>query len=183
MNCLKLMLNKCLRQCALPALLGLALGCDGTLTFTPLPDGADGGENAGQSPTPVAVDDSLLAVRLVNVSDLALDVRFYVSSDPEVATADQLFVEANAFREGIGFLSLGILEAGQVVDVPVPCKEALFVGTVGGEFLDPVTGESIAEGTTARLAQLGPQFDCGNRVTFMFFANLDGQPTATLSIE
>lgn len=174
-----------LRLCgfALLGLLAWGIACDGTVSFPLFDDEADRNENSDSEPAPESEGESLVVVRLVNVSALALDVRFFVSTDPTVTTAEELFVEGNAFREGIGFLSLGVLGPGEAVDVPIACEEVVFLGTQGGEFLDPETGESVAQSAKPRLAALGPQFDCGDRVTFRFFADENGQPTATLGIQ
>ena len=183
MNLLHLVRTICLCGCLPLVLIASTVGCDGEFPFTIVVDAGDANENTNGSTVPEPQEDSVVVVRLVNLSELALDVQLFASTDPTVTTADQLFVEANVFLQGIGFLSLGILAPGEGVDVPIPCEDAVFVGTLGGEFLDASTGESIAAGTTPRLAQLGPQFDCGNRVTFRFFPDDDGQPTAALSIE
>lgn len=129
------------------------------------------------------VEPRTVVVRLMNVSDNALNVQFFVSTDRETTTENQLFVEENAFRDGIGFLSMGILAADQTVEFHIDCSETLIIGTMGGEFLDTATGESIGQGTIARLAQLGPQFDCGDQVTFRFIPDEDGDPNALLSIQ
>jgi len=128
-------------------------------------------------------DPNTAVITLVNDSDFALDVQFFVSTNPAVTSESDLLSEENQFRSGIGFLSLGILSSGETVDVSLTCTDFLFIGTKGGEFRDARTGDSVAISTRSRLAQRGPQFDCGNSVTFRFSADAAGRPTTALSIE
>ncbi len=188
------MYRKLLQWNALPILcaaitLSVAAGCDGTDTAAIIdaltnnsnsnPDPIGNGPNEPLPPP----DPDATTITLTNASDFALDVQFFTSTDPAVTSESDLLSEDNQFRNGIGFLSLGILSSGESVDISLACSDFLFVGTAGGEFLDANTGESIAVSTRSRLAQLGPQFDCGNRVTFLFFADSTGTPTTALSIE
>lgn len=156
------------------------VGCDGSggAIFVDPPDNSNGNDNSVPDPVPDGV-----TVRLLNVSELALDVQLFISTDPAITTEAELFVPEHEFRDGIGFLSLGILDIGEGVDVELACSGAIFIGTRGGEFLDHMSGTSVSTGERSRLAQLGPQFDCGNRVTLRFSPDANGSPIATLSID
>jgi hypothetical protein len=136
----------------------------------------------GVSP-PASERGSFAFVRLVNATGVAVDTQFFVATDEADVASRALFEERNRFVRGIGFLSGGVLAPEEGVALDLPCGSQLLVGTMGGELLDPETGETVAVGATARLAELGPQFDCGGVVTFTFSIDDSGQPEATLSIQ
>jgi len=159
------------------------LGCGGTASLGQADD--VGGDSADASAAPVGPTglDDTVAVVLVNSSDFALDVRFHLSTDAEVASQEALFVTENGYRDRIGFLSLGILAPRESVARLFECTGALIFGTAGGEFLDDETGESVSQGSIRRFAALGPQFGCGSLVTFEFIVDDEGRPLAQLTIE
>jgi len=122
-------------------------------------------------------------VRLINESAFAVDVELFVSSDPQVRAAADVIGEGNRFVEGVGFLSLGLLDVGESAEVVLACGSSLAVATAGGVFLDRRTGDVVAEGAEVRFAQLGPQFDCGDRVTIRYGQDGEGVPTTALRID
>lgn len=161
---------------------GLFVGACGLQDGMELPSGQDDGAAPDDSGRPVSGEE--VSVRLLNGSEFALDVELYVVTVPDVATPEGLFGSPeHEYRDGIGFLSLGVLAPNAQAEVRLPCGEALFVGTTGGEFLDAVSGESVAEGTRTRHAMLGPQFDCGDRLTFQFFPDDAGEPNVLLRVD
>lgn len=136
----------------------------------------------GTPPPQTLPDDDIVEIKLVNAGPLAVDVEFFLSDDPGVSSPEMLFVEANAFREGIGFLSLGILDIGESVELSLDCPDSLFVGTTGGQFLDPASGEVLLLGDKQRWARLGPQFDCGDTIAFEFHLIDSDEPDVSLRI-
>ncbi len=141
--------------------------------------GGDGGDVAGDGsggPSRVTVD-------LINGTGLAVDVAFFVSADPGIATPDQLFTDIFRTTEGIGFLSGGVLNAAESARLLLPCDAGLFLGTTGGVFLDPVSGVALVDGGVRRSVRLGPQFDCGDRITFRYILNAEQQPQTTVRVE
>lgn len=158
-------------------------GCGGSASMGPVAvDAVDSMGTAAAPVGPTGLEDGV-AVVLANTSDFALDVQFHLAVDPEVVTQAALFTSGNAFSDGIGFLSMGILMPGDTVTRLFECTDALILGTAGGEFLDDETGEPIAQGSAVRFAALGPQFGCGSVVTFEFVVDDDGRPLAQLTIE
>lgn len=176
--------DKMKQQCIINAFIVLqCIGCGGSATMGPANmNAADSMGAAGAPVGPTGLEDGV-AVVLVNTSDFALDVQFHVATDPEAITEAALFASDNAFLDGIGFLSLGILAPGETIARLFDCTGALILGTAGGAFLDDESGESIAEGSTVRFAALGPQFACGSLLTFEFIVDDEGRPLARLTIE
>lgn len=142
----------------------------------------EGGPGFLSAPADVSAVEGTV-VRLVNESAYAVDVALFVSHDPEVRTAEDVISEANRFRAGVGFLSLGLLDVGESAEATLPCAPALSVATGGGAFLDRTTGALLAEGNGVRFVQLGPQFDCGDRITIRYGQDGQDQPVTTLRIE
>ena len=131
------------RQCIIVSFMLIpCFGCVGTATVDPA-DGLNadpaGGATAPVGPT--GLQDGV-AVILANTSDFALDVQFHLSTDPGVVSQTALFAAGNAFRDGIGFLSLGILAPGETIARLFDCTDSLILGTAGGEFLDDESGQT-----------------------------------------
>ncbi|NOT01222.1 MAG: hypothetical protein HOP29_11405 [Phycisphaerales bacterium] len=162
-------------------LLVSSLACDGTTDISAFFGLSSDNTPDDASSQPIPDDDSV-TIELVNASPLAVDVELFLTTDPAITFPELLFQEPNAYRDGIGFLSLGILDIGESVDISLDCPDALFVGTTGGQYLDPASGDVLTLGAKQRWAQLGPQFDCGDTVTFEFYFIDSDEPDVSLQI-
>ncbi len=132
--------------------------------------------------TEIPLPERITTVLLVNESELAVDTQFFVLNDVSFSQPDDLFADPNQFRRGVGFLSLGVLAPGEIVEVTLQCGTALTIGTTGGQFLDPETGDEVTTGTTRRIATLGPQFDCLDTVTITYNVSASGAGIAMLGL-
>lgn len=164
-------------------LIGVAnSACDIALTTDFIPPATSNNRPSTPTVTEIPLPDPIVTVILANESDVAVDTQLFVLNDVNNPQVDELFAERNQFRRGIGFLSLGILAPGEIVEVTLDCGSALTVGTTGGQFLDPETGDEITNGDTPRTATLGPQFDCLGTVVFTYRLDENGVGTSTLGL-
>ena len=126
--------------------------------------------------TPELVPDTVL-VQFWNLSpDLAVDVEFFVTSEPAPAIPNDLFLPANRITASIGVAGTGILEPGKEDSIEIPCTQTLTLGTSGGRFLDNDTGEVVGHGTP-RWVQEHPLGLCDSVVTVVFTSNENGLVT------
>lgn len=122
---------------------------------------SDGNGGGGSSP---AGEDEI-RVRFVNSSDLDVDTQFYAANEPLDDPREDLFQPKYRIQESIGVAGTGIVQAGTQDEITFPCSTNTFVGTAGGEFLDPDRGTLVATGQL-RFSRVGDSFDCGNTVVF-----------------
>ena len=94
-----------------------------------------------------------------------MDTQFYATNDVLDNPAEDLFQPQYRIQTSIGLAGTGILQADSQDEITFPCTENTFLGTQGGEFLDPDRGTLVAEGQS-RIARVGENFDCGNVVIF-----------------
>lgn len=124
-------------------------------------------EEQQQDPTE-EIPASMVQIRFGNFSEeTAVDVQFYAATVALEDPAVGLFTEEYRVTQDIGFAGTGLLEPQSQDDILLDCGEVLILGTAGGEFRDLETGQQVAVGTR-RIAILGAQFDCGDRITFAF---------------
>ncbi len=157
----------------------------GLLTVLPacsvtLPGNTGGGDgNTGENPVPE--DKKIVSLRMANLTDAAVDVEIYVSSNGEHITPETLFVEGNLYTDGIGLAATGLLAPDSADSVDIECSEGMVIGTTGGTFYEVETGEELGVGS-ARILQHGLVFDCGARVTLVFREE-NGVYSAELQLE
>ena len=137
-------------------------------------------QNTNNNSDPIAAnpaDGSIFVAFRNGTADAAIDVDFYVSSEPLSQVPDDLFTPDNLSLAGIGLGSNGRLGPGVQDIVEVTCADGLTLGTTGGTFIDPETGEELGFGTQRWVMQ-GAQFDCGETIVFEYRHNGDAYSTA-----
>ncbi len=143
---------------------GIVMQSGSCVSVTNVDPGGGPGSGEGPPPTPSAV-----TVQFINQSTAnALDVQFFASAAPigdDVNTT--LFDPANRVTQDIGFAGTGLIPAGETDEITLNCDAAVSVGTLGGLFKNPDTGEEIGTGE-ARVAEIDLQYYCGEVVTFGF---------------
>ena len=160
------------------------LGLVGLILLMPacsvtLPNNPGNGDETGTNPLPD--DQQIVALRLANLTDAAVDVEIYVSTNGEHNTAETLFVEENLYTDGIGLAATGLLAPESADSVEIDCTEGMVIGTTGGTFYDVETGDELGVGS-ARILQHGLVFDCAARITLVFREE-NGEYTAELKLE
>ena len=116
-----------------------------------------------------AVRPNEVLVRFINRTlNEAVDVQFHATNEPLESLPDDLFVEENLLRRGIGLAGSGILGPRQGDQITFPCTADLTIGTAGGQFLDAETGDERGVGQP-RWVQESPLGLCGFVVTIEFF--------------
>jgi hypothetical protein len=144
-----------------------------TCNVAPLPDGSNGDNGSDGNGSSVASDR--VRVRFVNRTTWALDVQFYAAPETgDPATA--LFIEANRITTDIGFAGSGLLPVLDTDEILLDCANAQMIGTLGGEFLDPETGEASGTGQQRSLT-IDQQFTCQETITFIY--KMDGETFQT----
>ncbi|RMF74793.1 MAG: hypothetical protein D6744_14145 [Planctomycetota bacterium] len=138
-------------------------GC--VVTIDPIDDGGDGGGDPGSQ-------DGTVTIRVVNNTTTGLDPEIYLADGP--VSESELFDDSRKFVE-FGVFGLGVIDALSSDSITVTCEQARMVGTKGGTF-----GETVQDpqgtGTKRVLAQ-ELQFNCGDRITFIYSRAGDGFET------
>ena len=144
---------------------GCLAGCGGAFVVGGVRGGGGGSDsdNGGGGGGDTADDE--IGIRFVNTSDLDVDTQFFATNDVLENPREDLFQPEYRVQSSIGVAGTGIVQAGSDDEITFPCTENTFLGTQGGEFLDPDRGTLIAEGQS-RFARVGDNFDCGNVVIF-----------------
>lgn len=145
-------------------LLGASSGCDLDSIAIEL------SRNTGDDNDPTAnnpADGSIFVAFRNGTTDAAIDVNFYVSTEPLSQVPNDLFTMDNLSLAGIGLGSNGRLAPGVQDIIEVACADGLILGTTGGVFIDPETGEELGVGTQRWVMQ-GAQFDCGETIVFEY---------------
>ena len=152
----------------LPVILLLA-GCAGGVVYRPASSGSD--NDGDNDSVDLGGNDSTepdeLVIRFINNSDVDVDTQFYFANEALDDPGTELFAPKFLVQTGVGVAGTGIIEAGQDDQITRPCSATTYLGTEGGEFLDPNTGELLATGQ-ARLLRVGESFDCGNTLLFSY---------------
>lgn len=129
---------------------------------------------------PGGVASDSIRVRFVNQTSWALGVQFHVSA-VQGQPDSVLFISANQITQGIGFAGQGFIPPGDVDEVLLGVAQARMIGTLGGDFVDPDTGESAGTGQR-RVLILDQQYFGGETITFVF-AEVFGRYETRLRIE
>lgn len=124
-------------------------------------------DNDNEDPVDQGVPADEIVVRLINNSDVDVDTQFYFANEPLEDPSEDLFAAQYRVQTGLGVAGTGIIQAGTEDELGRPCSEATYVGTDGGEFLNPDSGELAGTGKR-RLLRIGENFDCGNTLIFAF---------------
>lgn len=141
--------------------------------------GQDGEPTEPDAPAQPA---NTITVRFANESASALDVQFFASPNPPGDDIAMTFFDAaNQIVTDIGFAGTGIIASEATDILTLNCSDAATIGTLGGEYLNADSGLVVGTGKQ-RVAQLGLQYDCGDRVTFIYLFNGDAFDT-TLVID
>jgi hypothetical protein len=152
---------------------GILMQSGSCVTVTNLDPGGGPGSGEGPPPTPSAV-----TVQFINQSTVnALDVQFHASAVPIGDDVNAtLFDPANRVTEDIGFAGTGLIPAGETDQITLNCNSAVSIGTLGGLFRNPETGEEIGTGEQ-RAAEIDLQYYCGEVVTLSFLPSGTGFET------
>ena len=154
------------RAVPFPAILLLAGACAVEMPQgVPVPDGLGGGLE----------DVVSVGFRTLSDSD-AVNVEFYVASEPLSNLPGDLFVEANLVTANIGIAGTGIVLPRSSDTVDLPCSDTLTLGTRGGTFFDNESGEQRGVGDP-RWAQASSLGLCGGIVVFTFSETANGFAT------
>lgn len=153
--------------CAAMALTATFSGC--SLEFTPnMPNENDNSNDNGTGGSSMGIPDDSVQLRLRNLTvDQAVDVEVHVTAVSPDMLPDDLFVEENFFGVGIGLGGNGRIGPDEETSIDLPCSDGMTIGTLGGAFLDVVTGELLGHGNQLWL-QEGAQFSCGAVILFEF---------------
>jgi hypothetical protein len=119
-----------------------------------------------------------LRIRLINDTDWAVDVQLYAArttGDPDAV----LFEADNKITAGIGFAGQGFIPAHDADEVVLEADAVAMLGTLGGEFLDEETGESVGAGHR-RILTRSLQYLGGDTITFIFHGDTDDFGTSVV---
>jgi hypothetical protein len=141
-------------------LIGLAL-CAASGCVQVEPPGNGGGEPA------------TITVRWINATASALDPQFYSSPEPLGDPAVMLFVPQYQVLDGVGFAGSGLIPGGQFDEVVIDCETVATIGTLGGEFRNPDTGEPSGTGQQ-RILSAPLNFVCGDTIVFTYRSGPEG---------
>lgn len=155
--------------------IGCLAGCSGGVAVT-TGGGSGSSQPSNGGGTGGAAEDEI-NVRFFNDSDLDVDTQFYATNDLLENPREELFQPQYRIQASIGVAGTGIVQAGSEDEITFPCTPNTFLGTEGGEFLDPDRGTLVATGQP-RFARVGDNFDCGNTVIFGY-AQEDGEYDST----
>lgn len=145
-----------------------------------------GNENANGNTNQNANDNigtsGQLVVRFRNyLTAEAVRTQFYASTEPLGTIPDDLFVEENLVTANIGLAGSGLLEPLSEDSIALTCTGDITVGTLGGEVLDPESGEVLGQGEM-RWVEEAPLGLCGGVVTINYIQDEDGYD-ARITIE
>jgi len=128
--------------------------------------GDSGNTNETTDPQDGAPAEDEVRIIFLNESDVAVDTQFYFANEPLDDPGEDLFEPRFLVQAYVGVPGTGIVLAGDESELIRPCSGTTYLGTDGGEFLDP-GGQVLATGQR-RLLRVGESFDCGNTVIFAY---------------
>lgn len=129
---------------------------------------------ANATPT-LQFDEFTTVVKLVNATSAALRAELYASTEPMSHLPGNLFTAGNLVTAGIGVGGTGVVGPGLADYVTLECSGTLALGTPGGVFLDPETGEELGNGTQQYVRSTLTL--CGRLITITYFEVDDGYET------
>jgi len=158
----------------------LIAGCDGGFLLSGF-NSPDSGNPFDGDREPTSGRSNVVTVRFSNLTtQAAVNVGFFSMGDSSAVVPDELFTEENALTRDIGLAGTGILPPNVSDSVDIPCGTNLIIGTSGGAFVDPETGDELGKGTR-RWASENPLGFCGAVVTFEY-VSLGGSFDTRISI-
>lgn len=143
--------------------------------------GAGDGSGSGDSEPPAPVPDPTVTLDLANRTGFVVEAQIFISTNGPGVTPETFFVDSNAFTEGIGLASSGLMAPDSVDVADIKCGEGLVIGTTGGRFLEVETGDEVGVGPP-RILQEGLVFDCGSEIALVFRLE-NGQFTVSVTLE
>lgn len=156
--------------------LAILPACDVTIVSPNSNSNTNDNESPGSQ-----VPDPKVTLVVGNLTSVAVDAEIYISTNGPGISAEELFVAENKFTDGIGLASSGVMEPTSDDRVEIPCADGLVIGTAGGRFLDPDTGDELGSGPP-RILQEGLVFDCEATLTLVFRVE-DGDFTVAVALE
>jgi len=110
-------------------------------------------------------------VKFVNATTAALDPQFYATGQDLGDPNETLFQPQNQITQGYGFAGTGLIPGGQTSpSITIPCDEARSIGTLGGAFKNPSTGDLLGTGSKRALS-IDYAYLCGDSIVFTFRSN------------
>jgi len=126
--------------------------------------------------TPASQAGEFTAVtKLVNATTAALRTELYASIEPMSYFPEDLFAAGNLVTAGIGVGGTGVVGPGLTDHVTLECTGTLALGTPGGVFLDPETGEELGTGTQQYLRSTLTL--CARLITITYSETAEGYET------
>jgi hypothetical protein len=130
------------------------------------PDPGNGSDNGSDQDNPEPIADTV-ELRLLNLTSSALRAQIFLGTNGSEETLSSLFVPANLYTERIGLAATGLIQPSGSDTAEIDCVDGLVIGTDGGSFLDPETGQALGTGEP-RLLVRGFVFDCDDEITLIY---------------